>query len=170
MLPILLCVPGLAYAAAALLFIAGTLVCAVAPAMPVMLVGRTVQGLGGGFLFALSYAMIRIVFDEALWPRAMALVSGMWGVATLVGPAIGGIFAEYHAWWAAFWIMISLALLFAFLAFATLPAQSGDRNEQSSLPVAQLGLLTAAILAAASAMTRIGTLAELGVVTLFAND
>lgn len=42
--------------------------------------------------------------------------------------------------------MIPLALLFALLAFATLPSRSGDRNEQSSLSVAQLGLLMASIL------------------------
>ena len=66
-----------AYLLAALLFIAGSLVCALAPAMPVMLAGRALQGLGGGFLFALCYAMIYAVFEEKLWPRAMALISGM---------------------------------------------------------------------------------------------
>ncbi|KQU88094.1 MFS transporter [Ensifer sp. Root31] len=139
--------PRGAYLTAVALFAAGTLVCAFAPTMEVMLVGRTIQGLGGGFLFALSYAMIRIVFDEALWPRAMALVSGMWGVATLVGPAVGGIFAELNAWRAAFWIMIPLALLFGFLAFATLPARNQDGNERSNLPFAQLFLLVVAVLA-----------------------
>ncbi len=94
--------PRGAYIIAALVFAIGTLICAFAPSMPVMLTGRVVQGLGGGFLFALSYAMIRLVFSEALWPRAMALVSGMWGVATLTGPAVGGIFAELGVWRAAF--------------------------------------------------------------------
>ncbi|MBA5791107.1 MFS transporter, partial [Escherichia coli] len=65
-----------------------------AQTMPWMLAGRTAQGFGGGILFALSYALIRVVFDARLWSRAMAMVSGMWGVATLCGPAIGGIFAE----------------------------------------------------------------------------
>ncbi|WP_312111434.1 MFS transporter, partial [Pantoea septica] len=76
-----------AYLVAVMLFIAGSLVCALAQTMPVMLAGRALQGLGGGFLFALCYAMIYTVFDEKLWPRAMALISGMWGVATLLGPA-----------------------------------------------------------------------------------
>ncbi len=56
--------------------------------------GRSVQGLGGGLLAGLSYALIRIVFAPPLWSRAVALVSGMWGVATLFGPAVGGLFAE----------------------------------------------------------------------------
>ena len=50
-----------AYVAAALLFGLGTFICAVAPSMPVMLAGRLVQGFGGGFLFALSYAMILLI-------------------------------------------------------------------------------------------------------------
>ncbi|MDR3083800.1 MAG: MFS transporter, partial [Streptomyces sp.] len=68
---------------AALLRAAGTTACALAPNMLVLLAGRLVQGLGGGLLFALSYAIVRISLHEALWPRAMALVSAMWGVATL---------------------------------------------------------------------------------------
>lgn len=139
--------PRGAYAIAALIFGLGTLLCAAAPNMPVMLVGRFVQGLGGGFLFALAYAMIRIVFEEAQWPRAMALVSGMWGIATLVGPAVGGIFAEIGAWRAAFWTMLPVIALFAFLAFAVLPRKNRDQIERTGLPFAQLVLLTLAVLA-----------------------
>lgn len=139
--------PRSAYIVAAVVFAVGTLICALAPSMPVMLAGRLVQGLGGGFLFALSYAMIRLVFDEALWPRAMALVSGMWGVATLIGPAIGGIFAELGIWRAAFWSLIPVAALFALLAAAVLPKRDTDGSERAPLPFVQLVLLTAAVLA-----------------------
>lgn len=135
-----------AYLVASLVFAIGALACAFAPSMPVMLVGRLVQGLGGGFLFALSYAMIRLVFDERLWPRAMALVSGMWGVATLVGPAVGGVFAELGIWRAAFWSLIPVAGLFAVLAAAVLPGRSTERVEPTPLPITQLGWLTAAVL------------------------
>ena len=136
--------PRGAYLVASLVFASGALACAFAPSMPVMLVGRLVQGLGGGFLFALSYAMIRLVFDERLWPRAMALVSGMWGVATLVGPAVGGVFAELGLWRAAFWSLIPVAGLFAVLAAAVLPGRSTDRVAPTPLPLTQLGGLTAA--------------------------
>ena len=139
--------PRGAYLFASLVFAGGALACAFAPSMPVMLVGRLVQGLGGGFLFALSYAMIRMVFDEHLWPRAMALVSGMWGVATLVGPAVGGVFAELGIWRAAFWSLIPVAGLFAMLAAAVLPRRSPDSVEPTPLPLTQLWLLTAAVLA-----------------------
>lgn len=147
--------PRGSYALAALLFAAGAAMCALAASMPMMLLGRLVQGIGGGFLFALAYAMIRIVFDEALWPRAMALVSGMWGVATLVGPAVGGVFAEWGVWRGAFWSVALLAVLFALLAAAVLPGR--DRRTSASgratIPLAQLLLLTLAVIAISAAST-----------------
>lgn len=90
--------PRGAYGVAAFVFAVGTFVCAVAPTMPVMLMGRTLQGFGGGALYALSYVVIRLVLPEALWTRAIGLMSAIWGVATLVGPAVGGTFAEVGAW------------------------------------------------------------------------
>lgn len=143
--------PRGAYIIASLVFAIGTFICAFAPSMPVMLAGRIIQGLGGGFLFALSYAMIRLVFIEPLWPRAMALVSGMWGVATLIGPAVGGIFAELGVWRAAFWSLIPVAVLFALLAVAVLPKRSAGKTERSPLPLVQLALVTSAVLVVSAA-------------------
>lgn len=135
------------YAVAILFFLCGSLLCALAPGMPVMLLGRAVQGLGGGFLFALGYCMIKEVFEQWLWPRAFALISGMWGVATLVGPAIGGIFADMHAWRLAFGFIVPVTLVYAWLVLRTLPAGRGNRAAAAPLPLAQLLLLTAAVLA-----------------------
>lgn len=134
------------YALAILLFLAGCLLCALAPAMTVMLLGRTVQGLGGGFLFALGYSMIYEVFDKALWPRAFALISGMWGVATLVGPAIGGVFADFDAWRMAFAFLVPLTLVYAWLVWRALPDSGRRRDAAARLPLIQLLLLTAAVL------------------------
>lgn len=139
--------PRGAYLIATILFAAGTLICSLAINMPVMLIGRSVQGLGGGFLYALAYGLTRIVLPEQLWGRAIGLISAMFGVATLIGPAIGGIFAEYGAWRAAFWSLLPVTALFAVLAFATLPRSSWDKNERSSVPFLQLALLTGAVLA-----------------------
>ncbi|MGO4310746.1 MFS transporter [Pseudomonas sp. KB_15] len=139
--------PRGAYIIATVVFASGSLICAFAPSMTIMLAGRLIQGLGGGFLFALSYAMIRLVFNEALWPRAMALVSGMWGVATLIGPAVGGIFAELGVWRAAFGSLIPVAGLFALLAAVVLPKRNAEKSERSPLPLSQLVFLTSAVLA-----------------------
>nr|WP_244866664.1 MFS transporter [Photorhabdus heterorhabditis] len=135
-----------AYLVAALLFFFGSLLCALAPTMEVMLIGRTVQGFGGGLLFALSYALINLVFEQALWPRAMALISGMWGVATLVGPAVGGIFAEMHAWRYAFGIMLPIMLLYAVFTYLILPKGKPQGQNKTALPLVQLVLLAGAVL------------------------
>lgn len=135
-----------AYLFASLTFMLGSALCAMAPNMPLMLVGRTVQGLGGGFLFALSYAMINLVFPQSLWPRAMALISGMWGVATLIGPAIGGIFAEMNAWRFAFWTLLPVTLIYAIFTWRILPKGRSSTAVTSALPVTQLVLLTAIVL------------------------
>lgn len=57
--------PGQAYAPTTALFATGALICAVAPAFPVLLAGRFVQGFGGGLLYALAHAVIRLVYVEA---------------------------------------------------------------------------------------------------------
>jgi predicted MFS family arabinose efflux permease len=162
--------PRGAYGIAALLFGLGSSICAAAPSMPVFLAGRALQGFGGGLLLAFAYAMIRLVFQESLWPRAMALVSGMWGVATLIGPALGGAFAELGAWRAAFWTLIPVSLLFALMAAAVLPKGSVGRSGQSPLPFAQLMSLIAAVFALSAgsvANDRVWTLADIAAGTVF---
>lgn len=139
--------PRLAYTVATLIFMGGVLICALAPSMPVMLAGRLIQGLGGGMLLALCYSMIQLVFEERLWPRAMALVSGMWGVATLVGPAVGGVFAELDAWRYAFGAMVPVSLAYIALTHRALPPRDNATDSASRLPVPQLVLLAAAVLA-----------------------
>ena len=141
------CGPRWAYLNATGIFMLGAAICTVAPSMPVLLLGRTIQGLGGGFLFALSYAMVNLVFREELWPRAMALISAMWGVATLVGPAVGGIFAELHAWRYAFGLLLPTTLLFALLVWKSLPARQHRPAPSEPLPGLQLVLLASAVLA-----------------------
>ena len=124
--------PRLAYLLALAVFSAGAIGCALAPSMPALLLGRTVQGLGGGVLFALSYALIRVVFDARLWPRAMALVSGMWGVATLGGPAIGGVFAQSGHWRPAFWVLVPVALLLALIVASQFRGKSAGESASAS--------------------------------------
>ena len=49
---------------------------------------------GGGAMLALSYVGVSLLFPEPLWPRILALVSGVWGVSALVGPLVGGVLAS----------------------------------------------------------------------------
>ncbi|HEX8614077.1 MAG TPA: MFS transporter [Telluria sp.] len=130
------------------IFALGSAACAGASSMAWMLAGRSVQGLGGGALAALSYSLIRVVFPAPLWPRAVALVSGMWGVATLCGPAVGGLFAQAGHWRWAFWTLLPVALMQALLVAAKLrPAAA---SAKPLIPVPQIALLAASVLAVAA--------------------
>jgi MFS family permease len=99
----------------------GTIGCALAPVMAALLAGRAVQGLGAGVLSAMSFSMVRVLFPQRMWPRALAVISGAWGIATLAGPAVGGIFAQYHAWRAAFWAVFACVPLLLLLVERALP-------------------------------------------------
>lgn len=143
-----------AYAAAAILFGIGTTFCSFAPSMPILLGGRVVQGLGGGFLYALAYSVIREVYPQHLWSRAIGLISAMWGVSTLIGPAVGGAFAESGAWRAAFWSLVPIIGIFGMIAWLVLPGRkAGAEGDSSALPGRQLLLLTVAVLSVSAAST-----------------
>ncbi|MFI7469876.1 MFS transporter [Nonomuraea sp. NPDC049646] len=83
-------------------FTAGSLACAVSPAMAVLLVSRGVQGLGAGLLSGLGFAVVRSALPARLWTRGAALMSAMYGVGNFAGPALGGLFAQFGAWRPAF--------------------------------------------------------------------
>ena len=134
------------YVFAAIGFGLGSLVCGLSPNMEVMLAGRAVQGFGAGLLTAMSYSMIRLMFPPELWGRAFALISSVWGVATVVGPAIGGIFASYDAWRLAFFVLVPCAALLAWLAVRVIPRASGEAG-MSRFPILQIMLLIGAVAA-----------------------
>ena len=139
--------------AALALFTLGSAACASALSMPWMLAGRSVQGLGGGVLAALSYALIQVVFVPALWPRAVALVSGMWGIATLCGPAVGGLYAQAGHWRWAFWTLLPVALAQALLVAVQLRPAALVRpasDDPSRIPLLQIALLASSVLAVAA--------------------
>jgi len=135
-----------AYFIAVVAFAVGTAVCGMAPNMSVLLAGRFVQGFGGGLLYALAYSAIRLVYPSQLWGRAIGLISAAWGVSTLIGPAIGGLFAQNDAWRWAFGALVPFAALFGLIAAMTLPGR-GEGSVSRHPPIMQLALLAAATVA-----------------------
>ncbi|MER8403194.1 MFS transporter [Mesorhizobium sp. M1307] len=97
--------------AAILIFLAGSLVSATAPNMLVLVVGRAIQGAGGGGLFALTQTVIGDLVPPRERARYAAWISGTWAVASIAGPLLGGTFAEHLHWSLIFWINIPLGLL-----------------------------------------------------------
>ncbi|GAB3738323.1 MFS transporter [Microlunatus parietis] len=148
------------------LFAAGSLIGAASVAMPMLLAGRAIQGLGGGLLAGLGYALIQRTLPDRLWSRAAALVSAMWGVGNIVGPVVGGLFAQFGAWRAAF-----LALAVISVALAGLVVRSMPRTERAPagerVPVGSLVLLTSAV-AAVSIASILPSLAGTVIVVLAA--
>ncbi|OBI64626.1 MFS transporter [Mycolicibacterium fortuitum] len=139
--------PRLAYLLGLSVFAAGSSVCALAPSMEVLLAGRTVQGSAGGLLAGLGYAVINTALPNALWTKASALVSAMWGVGTVIGPAAGGLFAQFGHWRWAFGILVVLAAAMAVLVPVALPARGATPAATPGIPVWSLAILGAAAMA-----------------------
>lgn len=136
--------PALLWAIA--IFSAGSAACALAPSMAWMLAGRSVQGLGGGLLLGLSYSCVRLLFEERLWSRAMVLVSSMWGVATLAGPAIGGVFAQVGYWRVAFWAMLPISAGLAALVVSQVTAAQRASTRPAATPFGKIAVLVMTVL------------------------
>jgi MFS family permease len=146
--------PTVAYLVALAPFMLGTVVSALSPTMTVMLVGRAIQGVGGGLLAGLGYAVIQSAFPQRLWTKATALVSAMWGVGTLVGPTIGGAFAQFGAWRLGFVVLAGLALTIAVIVPRALPRTTPGAVGEP-IPLLSLTILAAAagLISVASILT-----------------
>jgi MFS family permease len=132
------------------LFGASSLACAAAPSMVILIAARALQGVAGGLLAGLGYAVINAALPRSLWTRASALVSAMWGVATVVGPATGGLFAQFGLWRWAFVAMAILTALMAMLVPVALPGGRAAKDADTPplrVPVWSLLLIGAAALA-----------------------
>lgn len=137
-----------AYILASLTFLFGSIGCALAPTMLVMLIARTVQGWGGGLLISLSMALVQSSYPESLRKRALAFISSTWGVAALLGPAVGGLFAEHGFWRGAFWFNVPIVAIFMAGAWIKLPGHSPeDGTTVPRFPYRRLLMLTVGVCA-----------------------
>jgi EmrB/QacA subfamily drug resistance transporter len=96
--------------AALSLFIAGSILCAVAPNMPVLILARGLQGLGGGGIMPIVQTVISDVVTARERGQYQAYFSGVWMAAGIGGPILGGVFAEHLHWSMIFWINVPLGL------------------------------------------------------------
>jgi MFS family permease len=164
---------GTATAGASAVFTLGCALDALAPDMGVFLIGRTVQGLGGGVMVALFHVAVTRVFPERHWTRIFAWVSAVWGVSALFGPLVGGLFAEAGLWRDAYWAFAAQALVVAacspFLFGNVAPSAHGlelrvPRRALAVLTVGVIGIAAASVvetaaLAALSAVVGVAFLA-----------
>ncbi|MDO6460725.1 multidrug effflux MFS transporter [Granulosicoccaceae sp. 1_MG-2023] len=116
------------------LFSLGSLMCAVAPSIGWLLVGRVIQGLGGSVGIALSRVIIRDVHEMDEAASLIGYVTMAMVVVPMVGPYFGGLLVDHGSWQGIYWLLFLLSTLMLVVCFYTLhethqPGQS-DGPEQ----------------------------------------
>jgi MFS family permease len=123
--------------------------CAVAPHIAVLLLARAIQGFGSGLLVALAYSMVSEFYAETIRARVLSAISGIWGVAALLGPIVGGAFAASGWWRGAFWVAIPILILLGLMAWQVLPSDAA-KGMVGEFPAARLVLLGLGVLCVAA--------------------
>jgi len=102
-------------------FAAGAIVCAVAPSLPVLVLGRILQGCAGAAVPALSTVAVARTFPPGSRGGALGMITSTVGLGQSVGPIVGGALGEWLGWRGLFGIPITLALALIPLALRSLP-------------------------------------------------
>ena len=87
-------------------FVAGSALCGAAQSMEALIWFRAVQGLGGGAIYALSFIVVGILFPAEQRAKVQGVISGIWGVASVLGPLAGGNVSVVHELRDRFWIVV----------------------------------------------------------------
>lgn len=135
--------PRRGYAISGFVFMLGTLASALAPDMASLIAARGVQGYASGLTTGGGMALVSGLFPAALRTRIIAANQGIWMVAQLLGPAVGGVFAEIGWWRGSFWTMVPILLAFSILAWTKLPdrIETGVAEERGRFPIGRIALL-----------------------------
>lgn len=115
------------------LFALGLLLAGTSSDIRIILVGRTLQGLGSGFASAATYAIVSVSFAPEIRARMIALLSSAYAVPAMVGPAWAVLVTEQYGWR---WVFLILAPfpLFSMLMVKRVRGQSSaDLNPSRSL-------------------------------------
>jgi MFS family permease len=136
------------------LYAAGLLIAATAPSMLVLVLGRFVQGIGGGGIYTVSLATVAKTYPERIRPRVMALLASMWILPGLFGPPIGSLLASTVGWRWAFLAPIPAIVLGVLLVMPSLGAIDASPSEERLPVVASLLLMVGTGIALAG-LTRI---------------
>ncbi len=106
---------------AIVVFLAGSVLAGLSQSMLELILFRAIQGLGGGGLLIGAQAIIGDVVSPRDRGRYMGLFGAVFGVATVLGPLLGGIFVEYLSWRWVFYINIPIGIIALFVTAAQLP-------------------------------------------------
>ena len=92
-------------------FLFGSVLCGIAWSMPALIVARAVQGIGAGAVQPIGLTIIGDLYTVEERSRVQGYVASVWGVASVLGPTIGGLFSEYLSWRWIFFVNLPLGAL-----------------------------------------------------------
>ncbi len=108
-------------------FFLGSVTSGAAGGLPLLIIGRGLQGMGGGAAIVAAYLLIARAYPESLRPKAFSVLSAAWIVPSIVGPFIAGWLADSMSWRYVFWIVPILIVPVAVLLIPRVgPYQGGE--------------------------------------------
>ncbi len=128
------------------LFAAASLVCALAPSLPILLAARAAQGVGAALLLPNSLALLNAAYEGERRGRAVGIWAAAGAAAAAVAPLIGGWLVDHVGWPSIFYINLPLAggaILLALLFVAESKDAGAGRTDYSGALLATAGLLGA---------------------------
>ena len=136
------------------LFTVASVLCGIAPTLPLLIAARAAQGLGAAIMMALTLAFVGETVPKEKTGSAMGLLGTMSAIGTALGPSLGGILIAGLGWRAIFLLNLPLGLLTLLLAWRTLPAdRQTPKADRASFDLAGTLLLALTLAAYALAMT-----------------
>jgi EmrB/QacA subfamily drug resistance transporter len=123
-------------------FALGTLVCAIAPAYPVLLLGRVIQAASGGMIMPLMQTILFAIFPIHRRGTAMGTFGLVISFAPAIGPTLSGFIVDHWSWRVLFVMMLPIALgalVFAHLTLRNVTEQTDPRLDVLSLILSTLG-------------------------------
>ncbi|KAK8101379.1 hypothetical protein PG999_011753 [Apiospora kogelbergensis] len=141
-----------AFLLAIFLFEVGSLICAVAPTSPVLIVGRAIAGLGVAGIFSGCTVITSFVVPLEKRPLAFSLFGAVWGAAFVAGPLLGGAFTDHVTWRWCFYINLPIGAVSAAVVLLVLnppPRPRSEMNKSILMRVREFDLLGAVLMIAA---------------------
>jgi EmrB/QacA subfamily drug resistance transporter len=111
-------------------FTLASLACGLAPTIGALIGFRAVQGLGGAMMMPNTLSIIANVFSARERGTAMGIWGGVTGVATAVGPTLGGVIVQVASWPYIFWINVPVGIAVVVLAARVIPESSDPTSHQ----------------------------------------